>query len=170
MKPILLLFLAVASPIACRAQTNWYTPEVAWQLQQELPANTPASPSPFRTTEFALSACRIRAAQIACFDTIASYAQGRVVNGQTYRPIRGATVEVTSSCYRFPNSCAIRTAVTDSAGFFRLGWVGCGGPEPRQNRPLRIRAVGYPEVNTQQVGFGGQAYLHIELRTMPRGR
>lgn len=110
----------------------------------------------------------MEAAAVARFDTIAAYAQGRVVDGRSYRPIRGARVEVTSSCPGHPGSCTVSTAVTDSAGFFRLGWVGCGGPERGSNRPLRVWAAGYPALTTQQVSVGGLTYLHIELRARPR--
>lgn len=168
MKLLLLLISAIISAHTSCAQTNWYTPEVAGQLGIGAAADALARPSPFPTQQFKLPNCRIAAAQVALFDTVATYAQGRVVDGRSYRPIAGVTVEVVSRCFDWP--VTTQTAVTDSAGFFRLGWVGCGGPVPRSNQLLRIQVAGYPLVATQAVSFGGLAYLHIELLARPRRR
>ena len=159
----LLLFL-VGFPITSQAQINWYTPEVRRELGQEVAPNTSAIPPPFPTTEYKLKNCRIVAGTVALFDTIATYAQGRLVDAVSHNPITGASIQVTHSCFGQDNLCQLKTATTDSRGFFRLGWVGCGGPLGGQtNRPLQIKAAGYSLIKTQQVSFGGAAFLHIEL-------
>jgi len=123
----------------------------------------PAMP-PFQTTEYKLKNCRVVAGTVAYFDTIATYAQGRLVDAASHEPIIGALIDVTHSCFGQNNLCQIKTAITDSCGFFRLGWVGCGGPlGGRTKRPLQIKAAGYSLIKTQKVSFGGLAYLHIEL-------
>lgn len=159
-----LLWLLTGFFTISQAQINWYTPEVRRELGQEVAPNTPAIPPPFKTTEYRLKNCRIVAGTVAVFDTIATYAQGRLVDAASHKPIIGASIQVTHSCFRQDNICQIKTAATDSRGFFRLGWVGCGGPlGGRTNRPLQIKAAGYHLIKTQQVSFGGAAYLHIEL-------
>lgn len=147
-----------------KAQTNWYTQEVSRELGYEVKRGTPAIPFPFQTWEYKLKNCRIVSGTVAVFDTVTTYAQGWVVNATTYKPVKAALVQVTYSCFGYENLCEVKTAIIDSEGFFRLGWVGCGGPSGgRTNRPLSVKAVGYQPIVTQQVDFGGAAYLHIEL-------
>lgn len=146
------------------AQANWYTSEVRRELGQEAAPGTPAETPPFRTEEYNLKNCRIVSGTVAVFDTIATYAQGRVVDASSHKPIRAALIQVNYSCFGKETLCGLKTASTDSEGFFRLGWVGCSGPRGgRSKRPLQIKAVGYPLITTQQVSLGGAAYLHIEL-------
>ena len=159
-----LLLLLAGFYTATWAQVNWYTPEVRRELGQEVAPGTPAGPPPFQTEEYELKNCRIISGTVAFFDTIATYAQGRVIDATTHKPIKAALIQVSYSCFGQDNSCELKTASTNSQGFFRLGWVGCGGPAGgRANRLLQIKAVGYPLISTQQVNFGGGAYLHIEL-------
>jgi hypothetical protein len=158
----LLLFLIHAA--TSQAQANWYTAEVRKELGQEIVANTPALPPPFPTIEYKLKNCRVVAGTVAVFDTIATYAKGRSVDATTNKPIKAALIQAEYSCFGEESHCETKTAITDSRGFFRLGWVGCGGPSGgRSNRPLKIIAVGYPAISTTHVSFGGAAYLHIEL-------
>jgi hypothetical protein len=146
------------------AQANWYTPEVRKELGQESVPGTPAEAPPFRTEEYKLKNCRIVTGTVAVFDTIATYAQGRVVDAVSHEPIKAALIQVSYSCFGNETLCELKVASTNSEGFFRLGWVGCSGPHGgRSNRPLQIKAAGYPLIITQQVSFGGVAYLHIEL-------
>lgn len=159
-----LLWLLAGFSTTSQAQVNWYTPEVRRELGQEVSPNTPAIPPPFRTTEYKLKNCRVVTGTVSYFDTIATYAQGRLVDAIDFKPISGALIEVSHSCFGRDNFCQVKTAITDSCGFFRLGWVGCGGPMGgRANRPLQIKAAGYSLIKTQKVSFGGLAYLHIEL-------
>ena len=164
-----LLGLLTGFSTTSQAQANWYTSEVHKELGYEVIPNTPATPPPFRTTEYKLKDCRIVAGTVAVFDTVATYAQGRLVDAVSYKPITGALIQVTHSCFRQDNLCQVKTAITDGRGFFRLGWVGCGGAlGGRANRPLQITAAGYSLIKTQKVSFGGLAYLHIELAAAKR--
>ncbi|MFD1874388.1 hypothetical protein [Hymenobacter bucti] len=165
-KPLYLISLVLLTGCYSKslAQANWYTSEVRKELGQKVVPGTPAEAPPFRTEEYKLKNCRIVSGAVAIFDTVATYAQGRVVDAISHKPVKGALIQVSYSCFGSEILCNLRTASTNSAGFFRLGWVGCGGPHGgRSNRPLQIKAVGYPLVSTQQVSFGGAAYLHIEL-------
>jgi hypothetical protein len=164
----LLLLILVGRSVTSQAQANWYTPEVHKLLGYETVSDTPATP-PFQTTEYKLKNCRIVSGTVAVFDTIATYAQGRIVDAITHKPIKAALIQASYSCFGQESLCGIKTAITDSAGFFRLGWVGCAGPNSgHSNRPLKINAVGYPTISTTQVSFGGVAYLHIELAAVAR--
>jgi hypothetical protein len=164
LKQLYLLVLFLSQVATSQAQANWYTPEVRKELGQEISANTSAIPPPFPTAEYKLKNCRVVAATVASFDTIATYAQGRLVDATSHKPIKAALIQASYTCFGEESRCETRTAITDSRGFFRLGWVGCSGPSGgRSNRPLKITAVGYPAISTAQVNFGGAAYLHIEL-------
>ena len=164
-----LLWLLTGFSTTSQAQVNWYTPEVRRELGQEVSPNMPAIPPPFRTTEYKLKNYRVVTGTVSYFDTIATYAQGRLVDAASFKPIPGALIQVIHSCFGRDNLCQVKTAVTDSSGFFRLGWVGCGGPlGGRANRPLQITAAGYSLIKTQKVSFGGLAYLHIELAAAKR--
>jgi hypothetical protein len=146
------------------AQAKWYTPEVRRELGEEVAPSTLAEAPPFRTEEYKLKNCRIVSGTVEVFDTIATYAQGRVVDAISHKPIKAALIQVSYSCFGNETLCESKTVSTNSEGFFRLGWVGCSGPHSgRSNRPLQIKAIGYPLIITQQVSFGGKAYLHIEL-------
>ncbi len=163
----LLPFLAWAA--TSRAQVNWYTAEVRAELGHEVASNTPAIPPPYPAAEYKRKNCRIASTTVAFFDTIATYAQGRVVDAVSHQPIKAALIQVSSSCFGDESICETKVAITDSRGFFRLGWVGCSGPSGgRSNRPLKISAAGYPTISTTRVSFGGLAYLHIELATGTR--
>ncbi|WP_198074822.1 hypothetical protein [Hymenobacter negativus] len=100
------------------------------------------------------------------FDTIATYAQGRIVDINTGKPIKAAVIQTRYSCWE---DCEVKSAAANEAGFFRLGWVGCHGPNgSRSNRPLLIRAVGYQTISTEVIEIGGGSYLHIELLALPK--
>ncbi len=168
MKKILYLTSLALSLAGCYsrswAQTNWYTPEVRRELGQEVAPGTPAALPPFQTEEYKAKNCRIVSGTVAVFDTVATYAQGRVVDAISHKPIKAALIQVNYGCVGNETLCELKVASTNDEGFFRLGWVGCSGPHGgRSNRPLQIKAVGYPFIATQQVSFGGAAYLHIEL-------
>jgi hypothetical protein len=75
------------------------------------------------------------------FDTIATHAQGRIVDITTGKPIKGATIQTSYTCWE---GCDVKTSATNEVGFFRLGWVGCHGLKgPSANRPLLVQAAGY---------------------------
>ena len=115
-----------------------------------------------------LGASRITPITMFYFDTIATYAQGRIVDIATGQPIQGATIQTSYTCWE---GCDVKTAVANEAGFFRLRWVGCHGlKSPIANLPLLIQAAGYQPINTEAVSFGGGAYLHIELAALPKRR
>jgi hypothetical protein len=131
-------------------QANWYTPEVRRELGQEVASSTPAEAPPFQTEEYKIKNCRIVSGTVAVFDTIATYAQGRVVDAISHKPIKAALIQVSYSCFGKETLCELKTASTNSEGFFRLVWVGCNGPHGgRSNRPLQIKAAGYPLIITQ---------------------
>ena len=106
---------------------------------------------------------RISPVTLTYFDTIATYAQGRIVDVITGKPIKGAVIQVQYTCM---TDCSVKTAAANEAGFFRLGWVGCNSSH--SNRSLLTTAVGYQSINTTAVRFGAAAYLHIELAALPK--
>ena len=108
---------------------------------------------------------RISPVTLTYFDTIATYAQGRIVDITTGRPIKGAVIQAQYTCM---SDCGVKTAAANEAGFFRLGWVGCNSSH--SNRPLFITAAGYQSIKTTEVKFGAAAYLHIELAKLPKRR
>lgn len=122
---------------------------------------------------YKLESCQVSAFRTAYFDTIATYAQGRVVDIITHRPLAGVKVQVKYS-HAFNNETQVTTVTSNEKGFFRLGWVGSSGPNgPQSNRWLAAMADGYEPVNTQKVEFGGDAYIHIELaeqKKLPKKR
>ncbi|MBJ6108253.1 hypothetical protein JAO73_04475 [Hymenobacter sp. BT523] len=152
------LGLFLLGAVNARAQ-KWVTQEVVREMGYEM--CTRCSIEGDGAKVYALGNGRITPVTLAYFDTVATYAQGRVVDVATGKPIRGAVVQARYTCRE---DCGLKTAITNDRGFFRLGWVGCSGPEGgRSNRPLLIRAANYQTVNTAAVAFGAAAYLHIEL-------
>ena len=157
----LLLLLAGGVSLPAQAQQSWFDTDVARQIGIETCAGCPAAN--YRSKAYKLGNCRISAFTLAYFDTTATYLQGRVVDLASGKPLAGAVVQVkfSTSC---ADGCALKTGATDAKGFFRLGWVGCSGPGGGlSKRPLSVRLSGYHPVNTQEVEFGGSAYLHVEL-------
>ena len=146
---------------AAQSVVNWYTPEVAQQLGIAFsPKRVPNYPA----TSYTLNKCRVIAFRTAVFDTTATFAQGRIVDAHTHKPIVSTTIQMTFSCFSNGGGSETKVVTTDKEGFFRLGWVGCSGPEGgRSKRIILIQAPSYPIVKTRQVDFGGAAYLHIEL-------
>ncbi|WP_305032074.1 carboxypeptidase-like regulatory domain-containing protein [Hymenobacter convexus] len=115
-----------------------------------------------------IGAGQITAVTMFYFDTTATHVQGRIVDIATGKPIKGATIQTSYTCWE---GCDVKTAAANEAGFFRLGWVGCHGlKSSTANRPLLIKAAGYQPITTEAVRFGGGAYLHIELAALPKGR
>lgn len=135
-----------------RAQV-WLTPEVAREVGRE-PCDKcylgRGNEKPVK-----VGAGQITPVTMFVFDTIATYAQGRVVDIRTGKPIRGVVIQTSYTCWQ---GCDVKAAATDEAGFFRLGWVGCHGLKgPRANRPLLVKAAGYQSIRTDAVSFGGGA-------------
>ena len=158
----ILLFWSIIICPTCRAQVNWFTPEVGQQLGIEVSPGR--SPGYVGNTQM-VGQSRITSFTIAVFDTVATYVQGRVVNRRTGQPIAGAHLDITYRSLGM-GCCEHRGSTTDTKGFFRVGWVGTTGPAGgRDNRILQIQAAGYPSIQTQKIEFGGAAYLHIELAT-----
>ena len=142
---------------------KWLTPEILHQMGIEM--CNPCFPAE-AMQPITVGKGRITAVTTAYFDTTATYAQGRVVDLATGKPIAGAIIQTRYTCWE---GCDVKTAATNKAGFFQLGWVGCRGISgPRSNRPLIIKAPGHQTVSTEAIGFGGKAYLHIELATLPK--
>ena len=108
---------------------------------------------------------RISPVTLTYFDTIATYAQGRIVDVASGKPIKGAVIQTQYTCM---SDCGVKTAAANEAGFFRLGWVGCNSSH--SNRQLFITAPGYQSIKTTAAKFGGGAYLHIELAALPKRR
>ena len=160
---IIALLLFRAGPT--KAQV-WLTPEVAREVGHEPCDKCKLGRGDEKTIK--VGAGRITPVTMSYFDTIATYAQGRVVDIVTGKPIKGAFIQTSYTCWQ---GCDVKAAATDAAGFFRLGWVGCHGLKgARANRPLLIKALGYQPINTEAVSFGGGAYLHIELIALPKRR
>ena len=154
------LFLCLWA-VASRAQApvGWFTPEVAREIGIETCCGHVPSYT-FENQRFGRG--RISATTLAHFDTIATFAQGRVVDFETHQSVEGATVQ---AIYRAAFSTVIetKTVVTDANGIFRLGWVGYSGPKgPKHPRLIMVKAGRYETVEAA-VPFGGSAYLHIGL-------
>ncbi len=153
---VLLLFAAGQA----QAQ-KWYTADVARELGMEPCEDCGIGRIREEINSVQVGSGRITPVTIAYFDTIACYAQGRVVDTTTGQPIKNAIIEVQFSCLE---ECDYKAAATNEFGFFRLGWIGCHGPKGnRANYPLLIRAIGYQTIDTEAVELGGSAYLHVEL-------
>lgn len=144
-----------------QSKVNRFTPEVAQQLGIEFsPGRVPDYPA----KRYSLAQGKITAFRTAMFDTIATYAQGRVVDKRTRKPIAAVIIQMTFSCASNGGGSETKTVATNQAGFFRIGWVGCSGPEGRGSSQITcIRAAGYPLLKTRCPEFSGAAYLHIEL-------
>ncbi len=156
---IILLLLLFGIGIGNAQAQKWFTPEVASEVGREPCDNCMLGRRESKLVKVGNG--RITPVTMFYFDTIASYAQGIVVDMTTGKPIRGAIIQTRYSCWK---DCDQKTAATNEAGFFRLGWIGCHGPKSgRSNRSLLIQTAGYPTINTEAVDFGGGAYLHIEL-------
>ncbi|MCI1188939.1 hypothetical protein MON38_16065 [Hymenobacter sp. DH14] len=162
---VILVLLSLANQ--AQAQ-KWFTPDVAREVGV-VPCGKAncilgrGDEKPVRIGEG-----QITAVTMFYFDTIATYAQGRIVNIVTGKPIKGALIQTSYTCWE---GCDVKMSATNEAGFFRLGWVGCHGLKgPRANRLLLIHAVGYQPINTEAISFGGGAYLHIELAALPKRR
>ena len=160
---IIALLLFAASP--GRAQL-WLTPEVAREVGREPCEKCKLGRGDEKPVR--VGAGRITPITMFVFDTIAAYAQGRVVDIVTGKPINGAFIQTFYTCWK---DCGVKALATNEAGFFRLGWVGCHGLKGgRSNRPLLVQAAGYQPISTEAVSFGGGAYLHIELAALPKRR
>ncbi len=157
-----IFFLLLLAAGNTQAQ-KWYTAEVAREVGME-PCDKcvlgRGDEKPVR-----VGSGRITPVTMFVFDTIATYAQGRVVDITTGKPIKGALIQTQYTCRE---DCGLKTSITNAAGFFRLGWVGCNGPGA--NRPLSIHAASYQTINTTAAEFGAGAYLHIELAALPKRR
>ena len=163
----LFLFLLLFGGVRAQAQhQRWYTREVSRELGRAPCDNCVLGRGDEKSVE--LGASRITAVTMFYFDTVATYARGRVVDKLTGKPIGGAVIQVSYTCWE---SGEVKSVTTDQAGFFCLGWVGCHGLKGgRSNRPLQIRAAGYPPISTEAVNFGGGTYLHIELADSEKRR
>lgn len=157
---LLLLILGGSLHLTSQAQVRWYTPEVGKRIGVEV---APSSVPTYPLRVYQLGSSRIAALQYAVFDTVATFVQGRVIDKRTGRPVAGASIQVSYRSLGF-GCCEYKAVTADKEGFFVAGWVGTSGPPGGQaNRQLQVTAAGYPVVDTQQVAFGGAAYLHIEL-------
>ncbi|GAB3579860.1 carboxypeptidase-like regulatory domain-containing protein [Hymenobacter daeguensis] len=151
--------LLLASNRGQAQHQQWYTSEVAVETGHAPCDNCMLGMG--NDTLVETGSGQITAVTMFVFDTIATYAQGRIVDIATGKPIAGAVIQAQHACH---NGCDVKMAATNQAGFFRLGWVGCHGPKDwRSNRPLLILAPGYKSIRTEAVKFGGGAYLHVEL-------
>lgn len=159
---VILSFLLLTTGHA-RAQ-KWFTPDVAREVGQEPCDNCKLGLGDAKLVKVGPS--QITAVTMFFFDTIATYAQGRIVDVRTGQPIKDAFIQTSYTCWK---GCDVKAAATNEAGFFRLGWVGCHGPkDAKSNRPLMIKASGYQTISTEGIDFGGGAYLHIELAALPK--
>ena len=160
---IIAVLLFAASHI--KAQ-QWFTPDVAREVGREPCDNCKLGGGDEKPVKVGPS--QITAVTMFVFDTIATYAQGRVVDLGTGKPIKGALIQTSYTCWK---GCNVKVAATNEAGFFCLGWVGCHGvKDARSNRPLLVRVAGYQTISTEVIEFGGGAYLHIELAALPKQR
>ena len=160
-----IIFVLLLTAGHARAQ-KWFTADVARELGHATCGKCP--PPHYKEKVFSIGASKVSTIATAAFDTIATYAQGRVVDIRTHQPIKGAIVRVRYTC---GEGCKVKEAATNKAGFFRLGWVGCHGPKgSRSNRPLLVQATGFRPISTEAVGFGALAYLHIQLVALPKRR
>ena len=157
----ILLLLAAGNTQA----QKWYTAEVAREVGMEPCDNCGISHGGETIKSVQVGNGRITPVTMFYFDTIATYAQGRVVDIVSGEPIKGVLIHTQYTCWE---DCGLKTAITNEAGFFRLGWVGCNGPG--SNRPLLIHAASYQTIKTTAVKFGAGAYLHIELAALPSRR
>jgi len=138
---------------------KWYTPEVAREIGRVPCIGCGIGGENTKLVKAGNG--QITPVTMFYFDTIASYAQGRIVDITTGKPIKGAFIQVQYACWE---GCDQKTAATNEAGFFRLGRIGCHGPKGgRANYPLLIQATGYQTLSTEAAEFGGGTYLHIEM-------
>ncbi|MBO2032585.1 hypothetical protein J4D99_14400 [Siccationidurans ginsengisoli] len=104
------------------------------------------------------TACgKISAVTTSYFDTIATYVEGRVIDGATKKPISKAVIHV---AYYDCHSIALKTkeVVCDEKGIFKLGWVGCASA-----RLLTVEALGFCTMQTGRVTMGGLSEVIAEL-------
>lgn len=159
---VLLLYAGQA-----RAQ-KWFTSDVAKEVGQKPCGNANCVLGRGDERPIKIGPSQMTAVTMFVFDTIATYAQGRIVDITTGKPIAGASIQTSYTCWE---GCDVKKSATNEAGFFRLGWVGCHGPKgPRANRPLVIQVAGYQPISTEAISFGGGVYLHIELTALPKRR
>ena len=111
---IIFLLLLLAA-IQTQAQ-KWYTAEVALELGRE-----PCEGCGIGRVREDINSVQVRNGRITpvtmfYFDTIATYAQGRVVDIATGKPIKNAFIQVRYSCW---DDCSVKAAASNETGFFQ---------------------------------------------------
>ena len=146
------------------AQQGWFTPAVAATMGIETCAICPAPE--FETTLSQVGSSTFYVKRLAVFDTIASFARGRIVDKRTHQSIKGARVLI-QFCSVSGTKVESKETLTDENGLFVIGWVGSRGTKGIQsNRLVAIQALGYENISSTAVAFGASAYLHVELASV----